>query len=140
MSDPRLEALLAEAAPPPLPAGLADRVVAAATALPQEQKAARARRASGRDRRGAWLRRPLLGGAIALGLAFSGAVAAAIRALPDRQRAAIILTYYEGVPNAEAAAILGLGVKAVESLLVRARQALVRSLAGKGLLETGGQA
>src|SRR4051812_22292272 len=50
------------------------------------------------------------------------AVAEAVRALPDRQRAAIILTYYEGVPNAEAASILGLGVKAVESLLVRARQ------------------
>ena len=69
----------------------------------------------------------------------AAAVAGAVRALPDRQRAAIILTYYEGVPNAEAAAILGLGVKAVESLLVRARQALVQSLARQGLLETGGQ-
>jgi len=63
------------------------------------------------------------------------AVADAVRALPDRQRAAIVLTYYEGVPNAEAAAILGLGVKAVESLLVRARQALTRNLAGQGLIE-----
>ena len=68
------------------------------------------------------------------------AVAAAIRALPDRQRAAIVLTYYEGVPNAEAAAILGLGVKAVESLLVRARQALTRTLALQGLIEEGGTA
>jgi len=68
------------------------------------------------------------------------AVAAAIRALPDRQRAAIILTYYEGVPNAEAAAILGLGVKAVESLLVRARQALTQILARQGLIEQGGTA
>ena len=67
------------------------------------------------------------------------AVAAAVRALPDRQRAAIVLTYYEGVPNAEAAAILGLGVKAVESLLVRARQGLVQILARQGLLETGGR-
>jgi RNA polymerase sigma-70 factor (ECF subfamily) len=66
------------------------------------------------------------------------AVADAIRALPDRQRAAIILTYYENVPNAEAAAILGLGVKALESLLVRARRALARSLADKGLLAEGG--
>jgi len=56
------------------------------------------------------------------------AVAAAIGALPDRQRAAIVLTYYEGVANAEAAAILGVGVKAVESLLVRARQALAHAL------------
>ena len=68
------------------------------------------------------------------------AVADAIRALPDRQRAAIILTYYEGVPNAEAAAILGLGVKAVESLLVRARQALTRTMARQGLIEQGGTA
>lgn len=62
------------------------------------------------------------------------AVAAAIRALPDRQRAAIVLTYHEGVSNAEAAAILGMGVKALESLLVRARQALTRTLAGQGFL------
>jgi RNA polymerase sigma-70 factor, ECF subfamily len=68
------------------------------------------------------------------------AVADAVRALPDRQRAAIVLTYYEGVPNAEAAAILGLGIKAVESLLVRARQALVRTLASQGLIEEGGRA
>jgi RNA polymerase sigma factor (sigma-70 family) len=65
------------------------------------------------------------------------AVAEAVRALPDRQRAAIVLTYYEGVPNAEAAAILGLGVKAVESLLVRARQGLNRALAMRGLTEQG---
>lgn len=65
------------------------------------------------------------------------AVTAAIRALPDRQRAAIVLTYHEGVSNAEAAAILGMGVKALESLLVRARQALTRTLAGQGLLGGG---
>ena len=63
------------------------------------------------------------------------AVAGAIQALPDRQRAAIVLTYYEGVTNAEAASILGLGVKALESLLVRARQALTRRLAAQGLIE-----
>jgi len=66
------------------------------------------------------------------------AVAASIQALPDRQRAAIVLTYYEGVSNAEAASILGVGVKALESLLVRARQALTQSLTGKGLLAEGG--
>jgi RNA polymerase sigma-70 factor (ECF subfamily) len=65
------------------------------------------------------------------------AVAAAIDALPDRQRAAIVLTYYEGVPNAEAAEILGIGIKALESLLVRARQGLCRSLAQKGMLREG---
>lgn len=65
------------------------------------------------------------------------AVAAAILALPERQRAAIVLTYHEGVPNAEAAAILGIGVKALESLLVRARQALTRALSGQGLINEG---
>ncbi len=65
------------------------------------------------------------------------AVAKAILELPDRQRAAIILTYYEGASNAEAASILGIGVKALESLLVRARQALTQSLTGKGLLTEG---
>ena len=65
------------------------------------------------------------------------AVAAAILALPDRQRAAIVLTYYEGASNAEAAQILGVGVKALESLLVRARQALARSLAADGLMAGG---
>ena len=65
------------------------------------------------------------------------AVAAAIQTLSERQRAAIILTYYEGVPNAEAATILDLGIKAFESLLVRARQALRRSLAGRGLITEG---
>lgn len=63
------------------------------------------------------------------------AVAAAMQALPDRQRAAIVLTYYEGASNAEAAATLGLGVKALESLLVRARQGLSRNLAAQGLLQ-----
>lgn len=58
------------------------------------------------------------------------AVAAAMQRLPDRQRAAIVLTYYEGLSNAEAASTLGVGVKALESLLVRARSGLNRSLAG----------
>lgn len=65
------------------------------------------------------------------------AVAASIQALPDRQRAAIVLTYHEGVSNIEAAEILGIGVKALESLLVRARQALTRTLADRGLLDEG---
>jgi len=63
------------------------------------------------------------------------AVQAAIVALPDRQRAAIVLSYHEGVSNAEAASILGIGVKALESLLVRARQGLSQTLARQGFLE-----
>ena len=70
----------------------------------------------------------------------AAAVAAAMQALPDRQRAAIVLTYYEGVSNAEAAAALGIGVKALESLLVRARQGLSRTLAERGLLQEGSAA
>jgi RNA polymerase sigma-70 factor (ECF subfamily) len=70
----------------------------------------------------------------------SRGVTIAMQSLPDRQRAAIVLTYHEGLSNAEAAAALGLGVKALESLLVRARQGLSRSLAEQGLLAQGGRA
>ena len=82
MSDARLDSLRLQVPAPPLPAGLADRIVAAATSLPQEARPVRAWRAAGRDRRGAGLRRPLIGGAIALGLAFSGAVAATLAGVP----------------------------------------------------------
>ncbi len=49
---------------------------------------------------------------------------AAIQALPPRQRAALNLCYYEGFKNAEAAEVLGIKVKALESLLGRARESL----------------
>ena len=52
----------------------------------------------------------------------------AVQALPDRQRAAIVLTYYEDCSNMAAAEILDMNVKAFESLLLRARQALKASL------------
>ena len=54
---------------------------------------------------------------------------AAIAALPDRQRAAIALTYQEGLGNAEVAAVLDTSVSSVETLLVRARQSLRAALA-----------
>ncbi|MGQ0660606.1 hypothetical protein [Sphingosinicella sp.] len=76
MTDRALDILLAEFVPPPAPAGLAARVAAAALALPQEPRAY-ARRAP-RDRRRSWLRRPMLVGGVALGLAVSGAVAATL--------------------------------------------------------------
>jgi DNA-directed RNA polymerase specialized sigma24 family protein len=44
------------------------------------------------------------------------------------------------VSNAEAAATLGVGVKALESLLVRARQGLGRSLTAQGMLQEGSAA
>jgi RNA polymerase sigma-70 factor (ECF subfamily) len=55
-------------------------------------------------------------------------VAAAIGGLPDRQRAAIVLTYSEDFSNAEAAAILGVSVSALEALLVRAKRVLRNQL------------
>jgi len=51
-------------------------------------------------------------------------LAAAIAALPERQRAAVVLTYQEGLGNAEAAQVLDISVASVEALLVRARRAL----------------
>lgn len=77
MTDRALDALLAEYVAPPVPAGLAGRVAAAALALPQEPRLPYFRRAS-RDRRGSWLRRPMIIGGLAVGLAVSGAVAATL--------------------------------------------------------------
>lgn len=59
---------------------------------------------------------------------------AAIARLPDRQRAAIVLTYYETLSNAAAAAALDLNIKAFESLLLRARSALRTMLAEAGVV------
>jgi RNA polymerase sigma-70 factor (ECF subfamily) len=56
-------------------------------------------------------------------------VAAAMAALPDRQRAALALCYFEELGNIEAAAALAISVGALESLLVRGRRALKESLA-----------
>lgn len=51
-------------------------------------------------------------------------VRAGLRSLPDMQRAAITLCYYQGFRNVEAAEILGVSVDALESLLARARRTL----------------
>ena len=56
-------------------------------------------------------------------------LAAAIDALPDRQRTAIVLIYQEGLSNAETAALLDTSVSGVETLLVRAKRALRIALA-----------
>lgn len=52
------------------------------------------------------------------------AVLGDLAGLPDRQRAAILLSAEGDRPNAEIAGILGVSEKAVESLLVRARRTL----------------
>ena len=56
-------------------------------------------------------------------------VAVAVRGLPERQRAALTLCYFEEMSNRDAAAILDVSVGAVESLLVRARRQLAGMLA-----------
>ncbi len=58
----------------------------------------------------------------------------AVLALPDRQRLAIVLTYYEGQPNSAAAAALEMNIKAFESLLLRARASLREACVQRGLV------
>ena len=53
---------------------------------------------------------------------------AAMAELPLRQRTALALCHFEGLSNIEAASAMSLTVGAVESLLVRARRTLRRSL------------
>ena len=55
-------------------------------------------------------------------------VADAIDKLPARQRAAIVLTYHEGMTNAQTAEMLDTTVSAVETLLIRAKRNLRQSL------------
>ena len=63
-------------------------------------------------------------------------VQAAMAQLPERQRAALALCYFEGLGNIEAAATLDISIGALESLLVRARRALRDALGD--LSEEGG--
>lgn len=55
-----------------------------------------------------------------------------VMALPDRQRAAIVLTYFEELPNADAAKAMEMNIKAFESLLHRARAGLRQAFAAQG--------
>lgn len=57
----------------------------------------------------------------------------ALATLPERQRAAVVLTYYEEITNAAAAEILDMHLKAFESLLFRARARLRDGLAAAGV-------
>lgn len=60
------------------------------------------------------------------------AIEDALDALPAHYRAALVLSYYEGFPNAVACEAMEMNLKAFESLLVRARQHL------RKLLDTNG--
>lgn len=64
-----------------------------------------------------------------LGLAMDDALSA----LPGRHRAAIVLCYFEGLSNMVAAQVLELNLKAMESLLFRARRSLRELLEARGV-------
>lgn len=59
------------------------------------------------------------------------ALEAALLQLPERQREAVILRHLEGLANPEIAAILMVGVEAVESLTARGKRRLAAILAGE---------
>ncbi len=58
----------------------------------------------------------------------------AVQSLPERQKTALNLCFYEELSNREAADIMGVSVKALESLLIRAKAALKDELTRKGVL------
>ena len=56
----------------------------------------------------------------------------AIRLLPENQRSALMLCHYAGFSNKEAAAIMNVSVKALESSIARARRSLRSQLQNQG--------
>ncbi len=61
----------------------------------------------------------------------TAALEAALAELPDRQRQAVVLRHLEGMTNPEIAAIMEIGVEAVESLTARGKRALAAILSGR---------
>ena len=59
------------------------------------------------------------------------ALQSALGELPDRQRQAVVLRHIEGLTNPEIAAVMEIGVEAVESLTARGKRALSAILAGR---------
>lgn len=59
------------------------------------------------------------------------ALEAALAALPDRQRQAVVLRHIEGLSNPEIAEVMDIGVEAVESLTARGKRALTALLSGR---------
>lgn len=55
----------------------------------------------------------------------------ALLSLPDRQRQAVVLRHIDGLANPEIAAILEVGVEAVESLTARGKRGLAKALEGQ---------
>lgn len=58
----------------------------------------------------------------------------AIEALPERQKIALNLCFYEGLSNKEAAQVMDVNIKALESLLMRAKRGLKECLLRQGVL------
>jgi RNA polymerase sigma-70 factor (ECF subfamily) len=61
----------------------------------------------------------------------SEALHAALSTLPERQREAVTLRHIEELSNPEIAAIMGLTVEAVESLVARGKRGLANALSGR---------
>lgn len=59
------------------------------------------------------------------------ALQAGLDSLPERQRQAVVLRHLEGLSNPEIAAIMQIGVEAVESLTARGKRALAATLSGR---------
>ncbi len=59
------------------------------------------------------------------------ALDAALAALPDRQRVAVVLRHLEGLTNPEIGATMGIGVEAVESLTARGKRRLTELLSDR---------
>lgn len=65
-------------------------------------------------------------------------VQAALALLPERQRLAIVLCHFQELGNVEAAAVMEIGVEALESLLARGRRKLRELLQGDAADLMGG--
>ena len=69
-------------------------------------------------------------GASAAEPGLGSAMHAALGALPERQRTALLLCHAQGFSNRDAAQVLAVSVDALESLLARARRSLKAALEG----------
>lgn len=63
-------------------------------------------------------------------------IRAALDALPERQRNAIVLCHFQGLSNRDAAEVVGVSVDALESLMARGRRTMRERLAHLSI-ETG---
>ena len=66
-------------------------------------------------------------------------VISALQKLPERQRAAVVLSYYEEIKNQQAADVMEIDLGGFQSLLFRARQNLKEELIGIETEEENGQ-